>query len=56
MGQSQMECTDVKAQCDRHGHMADTQHSEEQPTEKLDGPIFCGSEKNKENTKTIRYG
>lgn len=25
--------------------------SEEQPTEKLDWPIFCGSRKNKENTK-----
>lgn len=25
--------------------------SEEQPTEKLDGPIFCGSRKNRENTK-----
>lgn len=32
--------------------------SEEQPTEKLDWPIFCGSRENKENTKKkkIRYG
>lgn len=30
---------------------------EEQPTEKLDGPVFCGSRENKENTeKKIRYG
>lgn len=28
--------------------------SEERPTEKLDWPIFCGSGKNKENTKEER--
>lgn len=27
--------------------------SEEQPTEKLDWPIFCGSRKNRENTKKL---
>lgn len=26
-------------------------HGEKQPTEKLDWPIFCGSRKNRENTK-----
>lgn len=48
MAQGRMEWRDVKAQ----GDQQKTQQilntlGEEQPTEKLDGPIFCGSRKNR---------
>lgn len=54
MAQSTMEWRDVKAQ----GDQQNTQETlntlgEEQPTEKLDWPIFCGS---RENRKHKIYG
>lgn len=55
MAQSRMEWRDVKAQ----GDQQNTQEilntlGEEQPTEKLDWPIFCGSRKNRKY-KIYRY-